>query len=64
VNKTDELRKLIADIGLSQREAASLLEVDHRTMRYWCSANPEPPIMAVMAMRYMSTAKLYGPAAH
>jgi hypothetical protein len=53
-SRTDELRALISLLGLSQRQAAEALEVDTRDMRYWCAANPEPPLIAIYAMRHLA----------
>lgn len=51
--RTNELRALIEQLGKSQRETAEALEVDPRTMRYWASANPAPPLMALYALRHL-----------
>jgi len=53
VARTEELRALIAQLGWSQREAAEALEVDTRTMRYWCAANPPAPLMAILALKHL-----------
>jgi hypothetical protein len=53
VTRTDEMRKLISEMGISQREAAKQLDIDDRTFRYWAAANPEPPTMAIYALRYL-----------
>lgn len=39
----DRLRTLLRLGGLSQREAARLVEVDDRTMRHWCAGKGTPP---------------------
>jgi len=47
----EELRELISKAGISQRGAARELEVDERTMRYWCGdADRPPPRMAIRAL--------------
>lgn len=51
--RTNELRALIEQLGLSQRQAADALEVDVRTMRYWAASNPPPPLMAIYALRHL-----------
>ena len=51
--RTIEFRALLAELGMSQRECADALEVDVRTVRYWAAANPEPPLVAIFALRYM-----------
>lgn len=53
MTRTDELRQLIGELGLSQRQAADALEVKDRTLRYWCASNPEPPLMAIYALRHL-----------
>lgn len=55
--RTNEFRDLMAQLGLSQRETADALEVDQRTLRYWASQNPAPPLMAIYAMRYLDARK-------
>lgn len=44
------LRDLLLKAGLSQRGAARELEVDERTMRYWCAGDGKPPRMAILAL--------------
>jgi transcriptional regulator with XRE-family HTH domain len=39
----DRLRALLQRVGLSQRAAARLLEIDERTMRQWCAGQGAPP---------------------
>lgn len=56
MNRTEEFRWLLKVLGLSQTQAAKELEVDDRTVRYWCSANPEPPLMAILALKYLKEA--------
>lgn len=55
--RTNELRALMEQLGLSQRETAEALEVDVRTLRYWAAANPAPPLMAIYALRYLAARK-------
>lgn len=45
----DRIRELINRTGLSQRAAAQELEVDDRTLRYWCSGKKPVPRMAFLA---------------
>jgi hypothetical protein len=40
---TDELRKLLADAGLSQRAAARLVDLDDRQMRAMCAGREPVP---------------------
>ena len=47
-DSTDRLRELLDEAGLSQRAAARELEIDDRTMRYWCAS--EAPRIAILAM--------------
>lgn len=55
--RTNELRALMEQLGMSQRETAEALEVDVRTLRYWAAANPAPPLMAIYALRYLANIK-------
>jgi DNA-binding transcriptional regulator YiaG len=49
----DRIRRLIDKLGLSQRETARQLEVDDRTLRYWCSGQVQPPKMAFLALEQL-----------
>ncbi len=60
MTKVDELRSLIAQLGMSQRQAASAIEVNERDMRYWCSGNPEPPVVVLFSLRYLVTERAKG----
>lgn len=53
-NNVNELRELIAIAGLSQRGAATFLDVDDRDMRYYCSGQRSIPPMVIYAMRYLA----------
>jgi len=57
---TLELRALIKLLEMSQREAADAIGVETRSMRRWVAANPPPPLMAILALRYL-LAKARGP---
>lgn len=46
----DRIRELINRTGLSQRGVARELEVDDRTLRYWCSGEKPIPKMAFLAL--------------
>lgn len=48
---SDELRKLIARLGVSQREAARLLEIDQRELRRMCAAGRAVPRAIMLAMQ-------------
>lgn len=45
-----ELRLALGELGISQTEAARLLEVDARTVRTWCQAGYEAPSVAARAV--------------
>lgn len=57
VERVDELRDIIFKMGLSQREAADLIEVETRSMRRWVGKDPAPPLMALFAFRYLHAVK-------
>jgi hypothetical protein len=46
-----QLRAALASIGLSQRAAARLLDIDERTMRKYVAGDLVVPEMLVWAMR-------------
>jgi transcriptional regulator with XRE-family HTH domain len=46
----DRLRALIKRAGLSQRAAATLLNVEERTMRHWCAGQGKPPASVFRAL--------------
>jgi transcriptional regulator with XRE-family HTH domain len=46
----DLLRALLKRAGLSQREAARLLNVEERTMRQWCAGRGMPPASVFRAL--------------
>jgi DNA-binding transcriptional regulator YiaG len=49
-NDASKIRELLVRAGLSQRGAARELDVDERTMRYWCAGDVATPRMAVLAL--------------
>lgn len=55
--RTNEMRSLIATLGLSQSEAAEKLEVNPREFRYWAACNPAPPMVVLYALRHLATQK-------
>jgi DNA-binding transcriptional regulator YiaG len=46
-----ELRAILTDIGLSQRDFARALGVDERTVRYWIAGQRRIPADAVRVIR-------------
>jgi DNA-binding transcriptional regulator YiaG len=46
----ERIRELLRRTGLDETAAARELEVDDRTLRYWCSGQVEPPKMALLAL--------------
>ncbi len=46
----DRLRLLLKRAGLSQRAAATLLNVEERTMRQWCAGRGKPPASVFRAL--------------
>jgi len=46
----DRLRALLKRAGLSQRAAASVLNVEERTMRQWCAGQGKPPTSVFRAL--------------
>jgi DNA-binding transcriptional regulator YiaG len=53
--RVEELLLVIDALGVSQREAADLLEINPRTVRYWVAGNPPPPLTAIYALRYLQS---------
>jgi hypothetical protein len=49
----DLIRAQLAALGLSQREAARKLEVDERTMRYYCAGREPVPATVFLALRQL-----------
>ena len=47
------MRKLIEQVGLSQREAANEIGVTQRTFRDWCAGKREPPRAVLMALELL-----------
>ena len=56
----DEYRTAIETLGLSQIEAARLLDVDARTSRRWASGEREVPLPAVRFLQYLIATKKTG----
>lgn len=50
----DEFRKVIADLGMTQVEAAAALEVDARTVRRWALGERAIPGPVRVALRLMA----------
>lgn len=48
------VRDLLARANLSQRQGAHELEVDERTVRYWCSGKREVPKVAILALERLA----------
>jgi hypothetical protein len=42
---SDDLRKYLKDTGVSQRELARLLDLNERTIRYYCAGEPIPVVV-------------------
>lgn len=53
VLRTNEMRALIAKLGLSQRETADVLEFESRSVRRWASSGP--PLCVIFALRYLAS---------
>jgi transcriptional regulator with XRE-family HTH domain len=51
----EELRALIARIGLSQRRTAEALGMGERQMRYFASGQATIPIVVIYALRYLAS---------
>jgi hypothetical protein len=54
MTEADWLRSTLEELGMSQREAARRLEVDDRTMRYWCSGQMPIPKVIKLAIETLS----------
>ena len=50
ISAAAELRQLLTEANLGQREAARLLGVEERTMRQWCSGQGTPPASVFRAL--------------
>lgn len=52
---TEELRKLVEQTGLSQREVARQIGIDDRLFRKYCSPNDpeEAPKVVVLAIKFI-----------
>ena len=50
ISAATELRQLLTEANLGQREAARLLGVEERTMRQWCSGQGTPPASVLRAL--------------
>jgi hypothetical protein len=51
----DYVRKLLDRAGVSQREAARILGVTDRAMRYWCSGDQPIPYTAQFALECLAS---------
>jgi DNA-binding transcriptional regulator YiaG len=51
-NHADAIRDLIDDLGVSQREAARLLDIPERTFRHWCRG-VECGVWVLYALHYL-----------
>lgn len=49
----NEIRELLARLGLSQRGAAALLGIPERDFRNWCAGRPAPRYV-VLALQYLA----------
>jgi len=47
------IRQLIEQAGLSQRGAARAIGINERTMRKYCAAGAEVPLVVILAMKYI-----------
>jgi transcriptional regulator with XRE-family HTH domain len=50
MSAANQLRQLLSEANLGQREAARLLGVEERTMRQWCSGQGTPPASVFRAL--------------
>ena len=50
ISAASQLRQLLSEANLGQREAARLLGVEERTMRQWCSGQGTPPASVFRAL--------------
>lgn len=50
ISAANQLRQLLSEARLGQREAARLLEVEERTMRQWCAGEGTPPASVFRAL--------------
>lgn len=53
----DYIRKLVDNIGLSQRELARLIGTNDRSMRHWLSGNTPIPYSCQFALEYLAEKK-------
>jgi uncharacterized protein DUF4209 len=56
LSDVDLIRALLADLSLSQREAARKLGVDERAMRYFCAGKEPAPPAVMLALQQLRTA--------
>lgn len=49
----DQVRELLDSGGYTQREAARILGIQDRTMRYYCSGKHPVPPMVIMALMHL-----------
>ena len=54
----NQYRAALAKLGLSQREAGRLLEVDERTSRRWALDERPIPQMAAILLRLLAAGKI------
>jgi hypothetical protein len=57
----DLIRQHLAALRLSQREAARQLDVDDRTMRYYCTGKISVPTAVMLALQKLQGSPQYGP---
>ena len=55
--RPEYVRALIAQSGLSQREAARRIGVSERVMRYYCAGEREPPYPVQFALESLSCSR-------
>jgi len=60
-SQADKLRAILADLGLSQREAARVLEVQEGTFRGWCSGKGKIPAVVWLALEALAMRRAKGP---
>jgi hypothetical protein len=55
-----QVRKLLEDAGLTQTEAAKLIDVNVRTMRRYVSGETPAPLVVELALRYVADQRKKG----
>jgi transcriptional regulator with XRE-family HTH domain len=48
-----QFRRLLKQAGLTQAAAARLIGITDRQMRRYTSGDTEPPLMAILALKYV-----------